>query len=132
MITKTATVTGCPKDNGPGKRHFLEQRTAEADEEAEEEDEYAGLTNAERIRRGLPLAKPADKRTFCKDGKCGPKPPVQAGPSCVPKTEKVEITKTITKSVTPTKYVTTTKCGHTQTATSTGLFCFLSITGVPF
>jgi len=76
------------------------------------------MTNAERIRRGLPLAKPVDKRTFGLGHGHGPQPP-KGGPSCVPKTVKVEETKTITKSVTPTKYVTTTKCGYTQTVHST-------------
>lgn len=141
--TQTSTVTSCPNAGGP-KRHFLEERTLPEeldDEDVEdgsdvEEDEHAGLTNAERLKRGLPLAKPMSKRTWCRDGKClwdykpdickdgrcywKPKTPPAAGPSCVPKTVKVETTKTITKSVTPTKYVTTSKCGHTKTATSTG------------
>jgi hypothetical protein len=76
------------------------------------------MTNAERIRRGLPLAKPVEKRTFGHGHGHGPEPP-KGGPSCVPKTVKVEETKTITKSVTPTKYVTTTKCAYTQTVKST-------------
>lgn len=84
-----------------------------------EEDEYAGITNAERLRRGLPLAKPVVKRTWCKDGKCHGQPPAP-GPSCVPKTFKVEVTKTVTKNKTPTAWVTTTKCGHTKTAETIG------------
>jgi hypothetical protein len=128
-----ATVTSCPPKHY--KRHFLEDRldgsedveaVSEGDEEVEVEevvDEYAGLTNAERIRRGLPLAKPVDKRTFCLGGywlggKCHQQPP-KAGPSCVPKTIKVESTKTITQSVTPTQFVTSTKCGYTHTVQST-------------
>lgn len=123
VVTKSkavATVTSCPNNGGPKpyKRHFIEERLAEDEDDEEfDEDEYAGLTNGERLRRGLPLGKPVEKRTFCFGPHCH-KPP-QAGPSCVPKTVKVESTKTITKSVTPTKYVTTTKCGHTKTHAST-------------
>jgi len=115
-----ATVTYCPPKHY--KRHFLEERLAGDDEdevEEEEEDEYAGLTNAERIRRGLPLAKPVDKRTWGYDHGHGKPQPPKAGPSCVPKTVREETTKTITKSVTPTKYVTSTKCAYTQTVQST-------------
>jgi hypothetical protein len=122
-----STVTYCPPKHY--KRHFLEERLTDDDEEdvqeeVVEEDEYAGLTNAERIRRGLPLAKPVDKRTWGYDhgnghGHGGGKPqPPKAGPSCVPKTVREETTKTITKSVTPTQYVTSTKCGYTQTVLS--------------
>lgn len=115
-----ATVTYCPPKHY--KRHFLEERLEGDDEDVEEEevDELAGMTNAERIRRGLPLAKPVEKRTFGlgHGHGHGPEPP-KGGPSCVPKTVKVEETKTVTKSVTPTKYVTTTKCAYTQTVQST-------------
>lgn len=68
------------------------------------------MSNAERLRRGLPLNKPAEKRTWPHYGK-----PPGAGPSCVPST-KVEWEKvTKTKTVTPTQWATTTKCRYTKT-----------------
>lgn len=76
----------------------------------DETDEYEGLTNAERLRRGLPLAKPNQKRHY----------PHNPQPSCHPSTTRVEETKTITKSVTPTQYSTVTSCGFTQTFDTTG------------
>lgn len=69
-------------------------------------DEY--ISNAERIRRGLPLNKPEKRHNH-------PGQPGQPGPSCVPSTSVSWLGATEIKTVTPTQWATTTKCRYTHT-----------------
>lgn len=105
-VTKTKTEVKETCSAG-GHKRSLDVEEEQFDFE-ESEEEY--LSNAERLRRGLPLNKPAEKRTFGHG-----KPPPAHGPSCVPSTKTVHDQTTKTKTVTPTKWATTTKCRYTQT-----------------
>ena len=70
------------------------------------------LTNAERLRRGLPLAAPKqlEKRGGHHGG--GHHHPE---PSCTPKREETTTTTTKTKTITPTSTVCVTECKKTKT-----------------
>jgi hypothetical protein len=79
----------------------------EFEEDDDEEEIYDGLTNAERLRRGLPLAKPVKR-----DANVA----AWHRPSCTPH----HVTSTIisysgTTTVTPTDLTTVKKCAFTET-----------------
>jgi hypothetical protein len=115
--TETRTKKTCSPTPTPppyAKRDAIPEPEAEAGwaniiagVDPEQEDEF--LSNGERIRRGLPLNKPAQLEERHGGGHHGPKP------SCVPFTH-TSFTKTfITKTLTPTEWSTITKCKFTQT-----------------
>jgi hypothetical protein len=71
----------------------------------DDEDAEVLISNAERIRRGLPLNKPEKRHG---------RPP-RPGPSCVPSTSVSWVHATEVKTLTPTQWATTTKCRYTHT-----------------
>ncbi|WWC71442.1 uncharacterized protein I206_105398 [Kwoniella pini CBS 10737] len=115
-VFKTRVIPTCTSGGGGYKFHkrsFVEGSNIE-------ERELEGLTNAERIQRGLPLSRPnqiqkrqnVDVDAEIEVDAQGRKKP---RPSCYPTHIHTTVYTTKDKTQTPTKWETTTKCAWTKT-----------------
>ena len=113
IVTKTTTETLETCSSAPTQRSYPPRDNIKRDAEAEAEPaDIERMSNAERLRRGLPPAKPEKRH----DGGSGGYPE----PSCMPKTETTYTKTTVTKTVTPTHRTTVAECRWTQTVDHVG------------
>ncbi|WRT68527.1 uncharacterized protein IL334_005504 [Kwoniella shivajii] len=117
--TSTRVIPTCtPRQN---KRSFLDSLFEENQDQVDER-ELQGLTNGERIQRGLPLAKPNHNRkrspqaaTIDLDLEVDAQGRKHPHPSCYPSHTTQIVTITKGKTITPTQWTTTSKCARTKT-----------------
>jgi hypothetical protein len=105
--TTTETATVCSSTHH-ARNFFMQKRSTVLDADViDESEDLEGLTNAERLRNGLPLGKPVVRR-------------VQNSPRHFASCHPVHVTSTVTsftktETIQPTHFSTTKQCAFTET-----------------
>ncbi|WWC63430.1 uncharacterized protein I303_106032 [Kwoniella dejecticola CBS 10117] len=123
--TKTSTITAYPVQTTIFKTKVVPTCTPGGGYQAHkrsnielDERELEGLTNAERIQRGLPLSKPnhlLKRQNVDAEVEVDAQGRKKPKPSCYPTHVHTTVYTTKDKTITPTHWETTTKCAWTKT-----------------